>query len=123
MKALRIIGFTDSVNECDYCGKTGLKGTFVMADDSNNEFYYGSSCGAKASGQTDLEFKESFKKITFDQKIEEMVKGATNEMNQDKVRIFAVKKGMSVLEFMKKFGQRTTDVVESYQFGSKTVVA
>lgn len=123
MNALRIIGFTDSVNQCDCCGKTGLKGTFVMTDDSNNEFYYGSSCGAKAAGHTHLEFKESFKKVTFDQKIEGMVKVATNEMTQDKVRIFAVKKGMGILDFMKRFGQRTSDVVESYQFGSKTVVA
>lgn len=45
----KIIGFTDSVNECDCCGKSGLKGTFCVEIDGN-EFYYGSTCAFKKHG-------------------------------------------------------------------------
>jgi hypothetical protein len=38
-----IIGFTDSVNECDCCGKTELKGTYCVIIDGI-ELYYGSTC-------------------------------------------------------------------------------
>ena len=40
---MKTILFTDSVNTCDCCGKTDLKGTYLVADESN-EYYYGSTC-------------------------------------------------------------------------------
>lgn len=45
----KIIGFTDSVNECDCCGKTGLKGTFCV-EINGEELYYGSTCAFKKHG-------------------------------------------------------------------------
>jgi len=36
--------FTDSVNTCDCCGKTDLKGTYQVIDENMNDFYYGSTC-------------------------------------------------------------------------------
>ena len=45
----KIIAFTDSVNECDCCGKSGLKGTFCVQI-NGNEFYYGSTCAFKKHG-------------------------------------------------------------------------
>lgn len=68
MTTLRIIGYTDSVNECDCCGKTELKGTYVMANDCDGEFYYGTTCGAKAASWTVVEFKEKFKQFKAEQK-------------------------------------------------------
>lgn len=43
-------GYTDSINECDCCGKTNLKGTFLLVDEFNNEFYYGSTCAKNKHG-------------------------------------------------------------------------
>ena len=63
-KDLKIIGFTDKVNECDCCGKQNLKGTYCVTIDGN-EFYYGSSC-ATNKGANKVELKENlsnFKQI------------------------------------------------------------
>lgn len=54
----KIIAFTDSVNECDCCGKSGLKGTFCVEIDGN-EFYYGSTCTFKKHGFIKGQEKES----------------------------------------------------------------
>ena len=45
----KIIAFTDLVNECECCGKKGLKGTFCVNIDGN-EFYFGSICTFKKHG-------------------------------------------------------------------------
>ena len=42
----KIIGFTDKINDCDCCGRTGLKGTYCISIDGC-EFYYGSTCATK----------------------------------------------------------------------------
>jgi hypothetical protein len=42
--------FTDRVNECECCGKQDLKGTYLLVDEFNNEFYYGSTCAFKKHG-------------------------------------------------------------------------
>ena len=41
--------FTDSVTECDCCGKTDLKGTFCVELDGE-ELYFGSVCAMKNHG-------------------------------------------------------------------------
>ena len=56
----KIIAFTDSVNECDCCGKSGLKGTFCVSIDGN-EFYYGSICAFKKHGFDKSNSKEALK--------------------------------------------------------------
>ncbi len=56
----KIIAFTDSINECDCCGKKGLKGTFCVLIDGN-EFYYGSTCAFKKHGFTKEETKKEYK--------------------------------------------------------------
>lgn len=65
MKAetVKIIGYTDSVNECDCCGKTELKGTYCM-DIDGTELYYGSVCAFKNHGLTVDEQKELKKAFT-----------------------------------------------------------
>jgi len=52
-----IIGYTDSINECDCCGKTELKGTYCI-DLDGVELYYGSVCAFKSHGLTNDEQKE-----------------------------------------------------------------
>lgn len=41
-----IIGYTDSVTECECCGKTNLKGTFCI-DMDGVELYFGRVCAFK----------------------------------------------------------------------------
>jgi len=41
-----IIGYTDSITECECCGKTELKGTYCL-DIDGTELYYGSTCAFK----------------------------------------------------------------------------
>ena len=59
MTNLKIKTFTDAVRECDCCGKTNLKGTFLLVDEYNNEFYYGSTCASKR-GVDKSELKKEF---------------------------------------------------------------
>jgi hypothetical protein len=40
---MKAIIFTDSVTSCDCCGRTDLKGTYLVSD-NDNEYYYGSTC-------------------------------------------------------------------------------
>jgi hypothetical protein len=53
-KLFRVLGTTDEVTSCDYCGRVELKGTVKLAildEDSNDTgelVYYGSGCAAKA---------------------------------------------------------------------------
>lgn len=76
MKAetINIIGYTDSVNECDCCGKKGLKGTYCMEIDGE-EFYYGSVCAFKNHGLTvenQKELKAAFTKEQKNKKLYEL---------------------------------------------------
>lgn len=62
-----IIGYTDSVNECDCCGKTELKGTYCI-ELEGIELYYGSVCAFKSHGLS-IEDQKQLKSIfTKDQK-------------------------------------------------------
>jgi len=55
MKTIK--AFTDTIRECECCNRTNLKGTYLLVDDFNNEFYYGSECAKKQSGLDTKEFK------------------------------------------------------------------
>jgi hypothetical protein len=63
----RIIGYTDSITECECCGKTELKGTFCIEIDGE-EFYYGSVCAFKSHGVTEDEKKEAISNFKGKQK-------------------------------------------------------
>ena len=63
----RIIGYTDSITECECCGKTELKGTYCIELDGI-ELYYGSTCAFKAHGLTTDEQKELKASFTKEQK-------------------------------------------------------
>lgn len=63
----RIIGYTDSVNECECCGKKELKGTYCLEIDGE-ELYYGSVCAFKNHGLSIEDQKELKKTFTKEQK-------------------------------------------------------
>jgi hypothetical protein len=69
----KIIGYTDTVTECDCCGKTELKGTYcILLEDV--ELYYGSVCAFKHGINPDeqKEFKLSFTKAQKNSKLIEL---------------------------------------------------
>lgn len=90
----KIIAFTDSVNECDCCGKKGLKGTFCV-EIEGNEFYFGSTCAFK---------KHGFEKSS-DYKL------ALN--NYDKL-LYARRRGFSTIEEMEIDNERVSKLIENW---------
>lgn len=62
-----IIGYTDSINECECCGKIDLKGTYCL-DIDGVELYYGSVCAFKNHGITKEEQKYMLGKFKKEQK-------------------------------------------------------
>lgn len=44
-----IKGFTDSIHECDCCGKQNLKGAYIMVSEHEEVKHFGSSCAIKAN--------------------------------------------------------------------------
>lgn len=67
METYKIIGYTDSVSECDCCGKTELKGTYCLEIDGV-ELYYGSVCAFKNHNFDLVQQKEYKQKFTKEQK-------------------------------------------------------
>lgn len=63
----RIIGYTDSISECECCGKVDLKGTYCLEIDGE-EFYYGSVCAFKNHGISYDDQKEAKKNFSKEQK-------------------------------------------------------
>lgn len=116
----RIIGFTDSVNECDCCGKTDLKGTYVMADEMDNELYFGVVCGAKANGQSVEELKNGLKKIKLEAELSELVKNANSQYLKNQLLKFISKKKVDLVSFLKSNGE-VIEVINDftvYRYGS-----
>ena len=58
----RIVKFSDDCTFCEVCGKTELKGTYIMEDlTSGDIFRAGSTCGRKMAGWTAKEFTSKLK--------------------------------------------------------------
>jgi hypothetical protein len=104
-----IIGFTDSVNECDCCGKTELKGTYCIELDGV-ELYYGSVCAFKSHGLTIDEQKEMKKSFNAKLKNENKLNAMELEHNGTehslvKMFDFVIKKGLDLASFLTKYGK------------------
>jgi len=60
----KIKAFNDEICICDVCGKSELKGTYVMLDlETNEEFRAGSTCGSKIAKWTNKEFTNKVKQL------------------------------------------------------------
>lgn len=53
---IKVIAYTDSVNQCECCGKSNLKGTFCV-DIDGVERYFGSTCAFKKHGVSETDGK------------------------------------------------------------------
>lgn len=76
----RIIGYTDSIQECECCGKTNLKGTFCLEIDGE-EFYYGSTCAFKSHGISEDEQTNAINKFKLTNKLNELIDLRINTLN------------------------------------------
>lgn len=93
-KVYKVLGFTDSVTDCGCCGRTELKGTYVMEHIESGEInYFGCVCAAKHQGYTKKEFTTEAKA-----KLKEVIKQAKNEVMNCEERI---NKDNAVTEFYK----------------------
>jgi hypothetical protein len=58
----RNLGFTDEVTSCDCCGKTDLKGTYVIENlQTGDIMYFGCVCAAKRMQWSKKEFTTRYK--------------------------------------------------------------
>jgi hypothetical protein len=60
---MKVLGYTDNQTTCEKCGKTNLKGTFIVIDDFNNDYYFGSECVKKTTGESSPNIKEQKQKL------------------------------------------------------------
>lgn len=65
-KLFRVLGTTDEVTRCDYCGRTELKGTVeleLLDEDGGSEgtVFYGSGCAATAGKRTVKDIRDEAK--------------------------------------------------------------
>ena len=74
--------FTDSVTECDCCGRTELKGTYLVVSDYGDEYYYGSTCVKR---NLHISSSELTKQINSDKKQREQ--DARNEYQNSEIHI------------------------------------
>ena len=109
---MTILGFTEEFTSCDCCGRTELKGTYVIDDLQGNIYYYGSSCGLKAASLDNAkELKKEVKKVEFTENFKTL-KADHLKVKQMKS---ALNKGLySKDDFFTKFG----DVDHKDKFGT-----
>lgn len=50
-RTVRVLGFDESVNTCECCGKSPIKGTFAVELASGQVMYYGSTCVTRHTGK------------------------------------------------------------------------
>lgn len=85
--APKILGFTDSHNECDRCGKTELKGTYTIETYEGSIFHLGSTCIGKmmeySTKQTNSLIKSELKKRTEEKKqaVQQATKHISDQMD------------------------------------------
>ena len=49
--AMKVLGFSDEVTDCDCCGRSNLSGTFGVETDAGDVLHYGSVCLNKVYGK------------------------------------------------------------------------
>lgn len=58
-----ILGTDDSVNTCDCCGKTNLKFTVVVENESGEILHYGCVCATRHTKYTNKEIKQKINEV------------------------------------------------------------
>lgn len=101
-------GVTDSVTECDCCGKVDLKRTVVLLDTQLNDFkYFGTTCARKAGNWTVEEYqneKDDFKAVQVVEDFDKQLESAVG-YSRAVVALKALKKGYDKDQLFKKYGK------------------
>jgi len=119
----KIIGYTDSINECDCCGKIDLKGTYCVEIDGE-QLNYGSVCAFKVQGITYDDQKEIKKTFVKRIKAEEKLKLMESQHNGSEYSLvkmfrFVEAKKLDIMAFINKYGKKSdeNDFYIAYQIG------
>lgn len=114
-RLFRILGTTDEVTECNYCGRVELKGTIrleLLDEDGNSDgiVFYGSSCAATAG-------KRKVKDIRNEAKVADIaVREARIEAEESKSAAWTVRRNEWIaknvapdaLDFPRRYGYSST---------------
>lgn len=124
MSKYKIIDTTDGVTECDCCGKTGLKFTYIMKNETGDCFYFGAVCGAKHNDWSVSELKEQTKKAKNLNSLTQMISEAKTEHQKNKIIAFVQKSNLLSLDtFFSTYGLlsewASSENYKAYQYGSK----
>jgi len=102
-------GITDSVTDCDCCGKSDLKRTVVLLDTELNDFkYFGTTCARNAANWTVEQFKkekENYKKIKTVADFDIAISNQKSGYSKARMCSKALKKGYDRDELFKKHGE------------------
>lgn len=105
----KILGYVDSINACDCCGRVDLKGTYCVEIDGE-QLNYGSICAFKVHGITEDEQKEMKKTFVRRVKAEDKLKAMEAEYNGTQYALvkmfrFVEAKNLDVMAFINKYGK------------------
>lgn len=115
-KLFRVLGTTDEVTTCDYCGRVELKGTTVLEllDEEGNRtgetVYYGSGCAASAG-------KRKVKDIRDEAKAADVAaREAKWAADEEKSRVFCAARdawvaeniGPDAMDYPRRYGYNST---------------
>lgn len=119
----KIVGYVDSINECDCCGRVDLKGTYCVEIDGE-QLNYGSTCAFKVHGITEDEQKEMKKTFKKRMRASEKFKVMESEYNGTEialVKMFRFVEGhnLDIINFINKWGKKVeeTDTYIAYAIG------
>ncbi len=119
--AYRVLGTTDDVTECGLCGRVELKGTVVLGVldlDGNVDgvVYYGSSCGARASGWTTKEIRVAAKAADQAARDTKRVEREERDRRWTAARDewISVNVGPDALDYPRRYGYRGTVALVSH---------
>jgi hypothetical protein len=99
-----IIGYTDSITECECCGKINLKGTYCL-DIDGEEFYYGSVCAFKNHGVTYDEQKDLKENFTKAKKNEKLIEIHINPIRLELQSILTKRIGFNNDSYVKEYNR------------------
>jgi ribosome-binding protein aMBF1 (putative translation factor) len=114
---IQILGFTESHNECDRCGKTELKGTYAI-DIDGAIMYLGSSCISHRFGMSNNEvgrFITSEKKRLYNEK-NTALRLVQKEMDKALEGIDFWEDMDEYEKIEKPFKDRMTEIINRYNF-------
>ena len=102
------IMFTDSVTTCECCGKSELKGTYLVSNELGSENYYGSTCVKR-----NLKISQSDLTKCVSESLKAAKENAKNEYSNSEIHLAYNKAVNSNYEYMDNFYLNTVKPLSS----------